>query len=945
MMRKCLNWFGVVPLALILLSNAAIAQTSSGKIAGRVLDVDSGEPIIGANVALLNTSLGASTNIDGEYVILNIVPGNYSVRVTYVGYQPQVVSDVRVVAGVTKALDLKIKASAVELADIVITAEKKFFEEKATNDVRVYDSKEVSNLPVRGVEKVLSIQAGVASQEGSGGVDGNSTVNVRGGRGNEVLYVVDGVPQNDLLTGENYAQVSQNAIEQVSFQVGGYEAKYGQAQSAIVNVTTKTGSPKYSIFGDVLSSSFTDDFGYNLYSGTISGPIVPGIANHTLFVSAERGWFADGNPSAIGLEIPTKGISSKKLPSNEASVWRFTGRSYHDVDFITLRLGANINFQNTRTYIHSYSKNNSEHNPRIERKNYSFTARLSRPLTKSSFFNINLGYKRYFEEEGDGVHFDQLERYGDPAYNPGLTVVGGRLDRDPVGVFFAKGRISNNYEKIKNDTYTGDIDISAQLDNHLIEIGGGVSLNRLRYYNVGPRTIAIGKDSLSLEQRSRNAQPTFYGFDVTSQRETGSNEVDPLSGLSIAPNKPVIMYAYLQDRYELKDLVINVGLRLDYLDSKANILKDESLPFYNGKRDTVDPADFEKATAEVIFSPRIGLGFPVTPTTVFHAQFGKFVQQPRLIDLYTTAIDVESQLVGRIGQGVNTGRLKSEETTQYELGLRQILGDNAAALNITLFYKNTRNLVNDGARFYYATPGGERLQFYGPTNTDFGTVKGMALTLDVSRIKHLFVSLNYTYSIAEGTGSSTTSSTVAAFRNQNGEIPVVIAPLDFDQRHTGTLNVGFSTGKDELGILENVSANMLVNFASGRPYTPLQSQNILASIFNFGQTKGYVNSATGPGNFSVSLKVEKAFYFGSLSFMPYVWFENLFGARNAIQVYRSTGDPYTTGYLTTPEGIAVSSGKPNYVSDYKALERDPANFGIPFQMRIGFKVNFSGIEL
>jgi hypothetical protein len=159
------------------------------------------------------------------------------------------------------------------------------------------------------------------------------------------------------------------------------------------------------------------------------------------------------------------------------------------------------------------------------------------------------------------------------------------------------------------------------------------------------------------------------------------------------------------------------------------------------------------------------------------------------------------------------------------------------------------------------------------------------------------------------------------------------------------VNVGFSTRKDELGVLENVSASLLATFASGRPYTPLESQNILAGIFNYGSTTGYVNSATGPGTFSVNLKVEKSFYLGSLSLTPYVWVENLFNTINAIQVYRSTGDPYNSGYLETDEGRAVSQGKPDYISDYKALERDPANFGVPRQIRLGLKANFSGVNL
>ena len=103
------------------------------------------------------------------------------------------------------------------------------------------------------------------------------------------------------------AQVSNVSIDQISFQVGGYEAKYGQAQSGIINVTTKSGQPTYSILGDLVTSSFTDDYGYNLYAGTISGPIIPGVEEQTIFLSAERGWFQDADPTAIELSFPSIG--------------------------------------------------------------------------------------------------------------------------------------------------------------------------------------------------------------------------------------------------------------------------------------------------------------------------------------------------------------------------------------------------------------------------------------------------------------------------------------------------------------------------------------------------------------------------------------------------------------------------------------------------------------
>jgi outer membrane cobalamin receptor len=82
------------------------------------------------------------------------------------------------------------------------------------------------------------LQSGVVVAEGDGGQSGNAEINVRGGRGSEVLYIVDGIPQNNLYNRDSESQVANIAIDQISFQIGGFEAKYGQSQSGIVSVTT-----------------------------------------------------------------------------------------------------------------------------------------------------------------------------------------------------------------------------------------------------------------------------------------------------------------------------------------------------------------------------------------------------------------------------------------------------------------------------------------------------------------------------------------------------------------------------------------------------------------------------------------------------------------------------------------------------------------------------------
>ncbi|NOX64432.1 MAG: TonB-dependent receptor plug domain-containing protein [Chlorobi bacterium] len=942
--------FSIFLFITVLVSSTLFAQVGTGKLAGRVVDADTGEPLIGANVVILNTSLGAACDIDGNYFILNISPGTYDVQISFVGYSSKVVQDVRIVGGITYELNESL-SPGIAMEEVVVT-DKKFFEAKSTNTVAVVDAETIARLPVRGVENFASLQAGVVKQDGSGGAAGNATINVRGGRGNEVVYVIDGVVQNDLMYGTNQSQVSNIAIDQISFQVGGYEAKYGQAQSGIVNVTTKSGSPKYTIYGDALSSSYTDPYGYNLYTLAVGGPIIPGNKDITFFLSGERGWYQDGEPVSNGITFNSIGYHSDIKENNTDAVWRFSGRTYFNLGAgFNLQIGGNYNDWNSRLFDYNYAKNNSVHNAKRLKDNISLNAKLSQNIGSSSFWNLIVGYQRYSQEEGDGVFFDNVEAYGDTVYNKFIPRQADQagLARDADGIFNAEGWVDDYYRKIDNSKFTGDFNFTSQVGKHLFEAGLGGTYGTQRYYSMSPVSLAKNNagywsndttyiPAKTREQRYTRENPTRYGFDLYGEK------FDDKSAPILAPQHPILGYAYVQDRFELEDIVLNLGLRFDYFDSQANIIKDPENPFNGGSDPTdFDPGDFKKKPTEFHVSPRIGLGFPVTESTVFHAQYGKFVQEPRLIDLYPfqRRLDI---LINDSMFRLATGYIESEITTSYEVGFRQVLGT-VAALNITAFYKNTQGLANQGVQNYYKEVGGERFQYYTPTNQDFGTIKGFAFSVDVARVSYVSLSLDYTFSISEGTGSSTNSSYVAAFRNENGEVPKVIAPLDFDQRHTGILIIDFYVPKGDLGWAEMIGANFLISFASGRPFTPLETQNLLDNFTNWGNTKGYVNSSYGPGTFRVDFKLEKSFSLGKSTLItPYVWIENLFNNLNEVQVWRSTGSAYTTDYLSTENGKILSAQNGNkWTEDYKSLERDPANFGTPRLIRLGLKVNFTSL--
>ncbi|MCU0345127.1 MAG: TonB-dependent receptor, partial [Ignavibacterium sp.] len=416
--------------------------------------------------------------------------------------------------------------------------------------------------------------------------------------------------------------------------------------------------------------------------------------------------------------------------------------------------------------------------------------------------------------------------------------------------------------------------------------------------------------------------------------------VHPTMAEFLRPRRPIIGYLYLQDKLELQDFVLNVGVRMDYFDIKSHEFVNPALPFgdpnnpNNLDLNKYDIGDFKIKDVEIEYSPRIGIGFPVTESTVFHAQYGRFIQLPELNLMYSGPFDP---------LGFN-GALLSEETTQYEVGFRQLFGTNSA-LSITAFYKNTKSLVDYKMEQYQEVEGGEIYNLFLQGNVDFGTIKGFAFSFDVIKLSYLSASIQYTLSFADGTGSSTNSNLTALFRNLDNGGSKVIAPLDFDQRHTAVAVLDFYIPEGELGFFELFNANAIISFNSGRPYTPVDQWDLLGDQGLVSDNTGYVNSAYGPSSFRIDLKVEKGFKIGDLYLTPYVWIENLLDADNVVSVWRSTGSPYTTGWLNDPEaqGTIQQQGE-GYVKDYESLEKDPNNFGIPRLIKLGLKLNFDKIN-
>ncbi|MCI0479203.1 TonB-dependent receptor, partial [Candidatus Uhrbacteria bacterium] len=239
-------------------------------------DAGTGEPLVGANVVVVGTSMGAATNVAGEYTILNIPAGTYTLKTSYVGYQSITISNVRVNNDLTTETNFQLPAEGVTVGTVEIIAERPMINKSATNAVRIIDSDFFSRVPARGVNTAIAIQPGVVVQGGN--------VYIRGGRPDEVGFKVEGVTTTSVLSGGNALYTTAEAVEQIQVQAGGFSAEYGGANAGLVQTQLRTGSPeawkisvlaetdRYSSYGSKSLGGYS--YGYSDVTATFGGPLL-----------------------------------------------------------------------------------------------------------------------------------------------------------------------------------------------------------------------------------------------------------------------------------------------------------------------------------------------------------------------------------------------------------------------------------------------------------------------------------------------------------------------------------------------------------------------------------------------------------------------------------------------------------------------------------------------
>ncbi len=830
-MRRAL----ILAIISLILPLPLLAGTT-GKIRGRVTDRESGEGLAGANVAVVGTQLGAATGVDGEYIIINVPPGTREVRVTMVGYGPVTVRQVRVVVDQTTTIDAAMSESAVELADVVVQAERPMVQRDLTATQSVISSEQIKTLPVKNFAEVVQLQAGV--------VGDGTTLHIRGGRGNEVAYMIDGTYVRDPVLGAIGTSINNDAIAELNVLSGTFNAEYGNALSGVVNIVTKEGGSKFAGSFEARTSEFwippfLDPYDQNAsrytemrenrVAGTVGGPITGD--DFTFFASGERD--ARSNWLPFGSEEIISGIAKLAVRPVPALKVVTTGR--YSEGF-------------RRPYNHEW-KYIPDQYLRVREYSRQGILALTHSVAQNLFYDVRFSY--FNQSYYSGLDKDTS------LYIPATQWLWG-----PQGTGREFWSLADPLDITNNRTETFDLkaDLVWQL-GRLNELKTGIQLKKynLHYVNIYDPT----RDNPYITDFTKN---------------------------------PVEAAAYIQDKIELRSLVVNLGLRLDYMNQRS--------PY---RADPLDPNSTVESTPKAQWSPRLGVAHPISERTSLHFSYGHFFQIPtydRFFENSQYDISVREPLFGN-------PNLSAERKISYEVGLSHQFSA-ALAGTFTAQYTDVTGLI--GTQYYYPFVEGRYVGYTIYVNDDYANIRGFEVSLVLRRTYHVSGSLTYTFQSASGSASSETEDYPAVYKSTR------LYPLDWDRTHILNVNINLgweeNEGPEVSGIfpLENTSWNFLLRAASGLPYTP--SGRDIAFVPK--------NSARIPANVQFDFQFLKEWTIRPITFGIFFEALNILGTENVRSVYTDTGQPDFTTVGT-------------HSDDWMA---DPSNYYPPRQLRIGARITF-----
>lgn len=408
-------------LLIVIVGTAWLFAGTTGKLAGRVTD-ESGKPISYVNVMVFQNGkriTGIMSKENGTYIIINIPPGEYTVKFVLLSYSALEVSNVRINVDQTTTQNARLARSSYTIKPIRVVAQKDAIVKDNTSSVRDVNTENLGSMAIGSVEDIVALQAGASMVGGE--------LHVRGGRANEVNYTIDNMSVSDPVDGGNALQVDTDAISDMKVMTGGFTAEYGNAQSGVVNIVTKDGDPYYS--GKVeystdrfIGESRNDD----ALKFAIGGPVIPIDSKDlrkrfTFYLNGGGDWqdgrlrkYAKGDPND---DFVWDGRALLENDYPEVNPFRQRQDEYKGgvADFFENVIGAQLSDR----FYNSYNVNFKTKYELNTKQKFTFAARGDRTL--NDYYSYLWRYAPDFNGKDETVQRQYVLSY-DHVINPQMTL-------------------------------------------------------------------------------------------------------------------------------------------------------------------------------------------------------------------------------------------------------------------------------------------------------------------------------------------------------------------------------------------------------------------------------------------------------------------------------------------------------------------------------------------
>ncbi len=885
----------MVLLAMAVVAFAGIAHAQTGTIQGKVTD-QSGMPLPGVSVILVGAQTGGITNAAGEYKIVRVAVGTYTLRAMIPSHERIDKTAVRVDANRTTDVGFALPEKVTKIKGITVTGELKLRVTKTASTKQVVTSEDLRSLPVDSYKDAIGLKAGVISQGGD--------LHFRGGRANEVLTIVNGIPSRNPLSAEgvDLGLLAVSSSEQV---LGGLDAQYGNALSGVINLTTREGGDKMA--GEI--RYFTDRYGeadkafnnYERLSLGVGGPFLFPKTNY--FISLE-GTFSDtylkntsdrkehrlldfirignrqSNQTSISSKITYKVTPNAKLNTemilNRSSRSPFHNRwnrkGFVQVRYdstsptdgsIAQRYGAWAYYQVDNSF---QASNTAQHLPVTDEDYTQLALTWRQTLSPGTIYNIRASRQEWQTQE-DVLDRQLWEYQQQPGnyYDPF-----NRLE----GLYYVTNGDYPTYEKRNTTTYSMNGDLSKKVGTHNLMVGADVSYNSLQSLNTNFPNV------LDTNGNYGGTRDDFRFFNPEGS-------------------------CFAQDRWEYEGMVLNAGMRYDNFSVGNQIPNSEVLD-----------------RVKTQWSPRVGIAYPVSDRDVMSFHYGRLFQVPERLFIYQGR-NVSAQARGN-------PNLEPQTTISYQLGVQHLFSKEIYG-QFGVYFKDIFGLLTTVDQ---QVPG---FALTVPTyvNGDYASSRGIELTL-IKKHSHGFSGeLNYTYGNATGTASDPNRALASSGTLRDQFKPTSEQPLDWDQRHSFSSSLRLGNEKDW-------AASFVYQFGTGFPYTRQERQQRR-------QDPTLANASRLPTTSTLSCQAERFFQIWGQSVTFYLQGTNLLDAKNISDLQPSLwpdnqigGSPYVTYYSETGRagGAFLTADQDGDGREDWYPVNDPRVFQAGRVIRVGLGVQF-----